>query len=157
MLFVVRHAKAGHRTRWEGPDDLRPLTRAGRRQAEALVDLLGDELAGRPLDRVLSSPSLRCRQTVEPLARKLGLAVEEAPALAEGSDVHAVLALVRSSAAATIVACTHGDVVPLLLEALAEVDGLPLPADYPMKKGSTWVLEERRRRFVTARYLPPPD
>ena len=39
-LLVVRHAHAGDREKWEGPDERRPLTKKGRRQAAGLVDLL---------------------------------------------------------------------------------------------------------------------
>ena len=66
-VYVVRHGKAGSRSGWTEPDDQRPLTKAGRRQAGALADML----AGDHVTRVLSSPYVRCRQTVEPLAERL--------------------------------------------------------------------------------------
>jgi len=68
-MYLVRHAKAGSRSAWSGPDDLRPLTKTGRRQADAL----GDLLAERRVTRVVSSPSVRCRQTVEPLETRAEL------------------------------------------------------------------------------------
>jgi hypothetical protein len=34
MLLVVRHADAGDKARWNGPDGLRPLSPVGRLQAE---------------------------------------------------------------------------------------------------------------------------
>ena len=55
MLLVVRHADAGDKGSWEGPDLLRPLSPAGRRQAEGLVVRLEDF----PVERILSSPTLR--------------------------------------------------------------------------------------------------
>ena len=66
-LYLVRHAKAGQRDRWDGPDHLRPLTRAGRAQAQALAAWLANE----PISRLLSSPYVRCIQTLEPLSQKL--------------------------------------------------------------------------------------
>jgi 8-oxo-dGTP diphosphatase len=163
-LFLVRHAKAGSRREWEGDDDLRPLSKKGRRQAEHLAadlaDRLADDLADRGVARILSSPSVRCVQTVEPLAARLGLKVETADALGEGSDAPEVVALVRELAperSAAVVLCTHGDVIPTLLDALARLDGLRLPADYPCAKGSTWRLEpDEEGRFKTAEYLPAP-
>jgi 8-oxo-dGTP diphosphatase len=65
MLLVVRHADAGDKGSWKGPDSLRPLSPAGCRQAEGLVFRLEDY----PVDRILSGPTRRCQQTVQPLAR----------------------------------------------------------------------------------------
>src|SRR5205809_614665 len=49
-VYLVRHARAGDRHDWGGADDLRPLSKPGRRQAEALVDALRDAR----VDRILS-------------------------------------------------------------------------------------------------------
>ena len=65
MLLLVRHAHAGDKTRWQGPDRLRPLSLAGQAEAAGLVVRLEDF----PIWRILTSPTLRCQQTVEPLAR----------------------------------------------------------------------------------------
>jgi phosphohistidine phosphatase SixA len=138
-VLLVRHARAGHST--AAPDDhLRPLDKRGRRQAEKLVDAL----AAYEVRHILTSPYVRCRQTVEPLAAALGLPVDERPELAEGSTADDVLRLVRSLDRGTAVLCTHGDVV---VELLGEES----------KKGSTWVLEETPDSGLARReYLPPP-
>lgn len=150
-LYLVRHAKAGSRRDWDGPDPERPLSRKGRRQAEGLVHLLAD----RPVRRVLSSPYVRCVQTVEPLAEKLGLLVEDAPALTDRAPPADAVALLRDLAGTTAVLCTHGDLIPPVLDTLAATDGLPLPPDYPCAKGSTWELDVVNGRWLAARYLPP--
>ena len=85
-------------------------------------------LSRHDIRRVLTSPYVRCRQTVEPLAGSLALPVEERPELAEGSTADDVRRLVDSLDGDTAVLCTHGDVVS---EVLGEES----------KKGSTWVLE----------------
>ena len=77
MLLVVRHADTGDQRSWTGPDRLRPLSPAGRRQAEGLVFRLEDY----PVDRILSCPTLRCQQTVQPLARDRFLEIEPLAAL----------------------------------------------------------------------------
>ena len=78
-LLLVRHASSVPPTPG-GPDEHeRPLTDAGLRQAEELVDLL---TAHAP-SRVLSSPYLRAVQTVSPTAAALGVTVETLPALQE--------------------------------------------------------------------------
>jgi phosphohistidine phosphatase SixA len=105
---LLRHASAGHRDRLQDGDDrLRPLDARGRRQAAELVDLL------RPLGlrRLLSSPYVRCIETVGPLAAALELAVEPDDRLAEGSG-RAALELLSEDG---VVLCTHGDVVDELL------------------------------------------
>ncbi len=152
-IYVVRHAKAGDRQKWDGPDDLRPLSKKGQKQAHRLVDLLTE----RPVTRVVSSPSRRCVETVEPLAVQRGLKVEESEALREGVDGATVVGLARSLAGESAVLCTHGDVIPVLLETLAQRDGLPLGDGYRCAKGSTWVLHPGGDgRFAAAEYLSPP-
>ena len=65
---------------WADDDQLRPLDKKGRRQAQKLAA----ELATEDVRRVVSSPYVRCVQTVEPLAAALGLEVELDDRLAEG-------------------------------------------------------------------------
>jgi len=151
--LLVRHAKAGSRKDWDGDDRLRPLSKTGHRQADGLVPLL----VGYPISRVLSSPYVRCVQTVEPLAVKLGLEVEGRPELAEGVDIDEPLRVLRELMSVTAVYCSHGDVIPALLDVLVEEDGLRLHGPDRWPKGSTWVLEAKGHRFVSGLYLPPPD
>jgi broad specificity phosphatase PhoE len=147
--WIVRHARAGDRQRWHGPDELRPLSKRGRQQAEVLAELLAD--AG--VERICTSPSLRCRQTVEPLAARVALPVEDDDDLAEGSGFKGVLHLVRAATANTV-ACTHGDVIDDVLAELARV-GVDVGPRPRCAKGSTWVLDLDGGRIAAARYLPP--
>jgi 8-oxo-dGTP diphosphatase len=139
-ILLLRHTSAGHRRTWGGPDHLRPLDEQGRREAEVLAGLY----APYAVERVLTSPYTRCRQSVEPLARDLGLRVEERIELAEGATRAETLALVDEVSGQSAVLCTHGDIVAELLgeESL---------------KGSTWVLEPGPEgNFTRLEYLPPP-
>jgi phosphohistidine phosphatase SixA len=52
MLLVVRHADAGDKRTWKGPDSLRPLSPTGHHQAEGLIVRLEDY----PVERILCSP-----------------------------------------------------------------------------------------------------
>jgi 8-oxo-(d)GTP phosphatase len=79
VILLVRHASAGDRYEWEGDDDLRPLDERGRRQADELTELLAEF----EVTRLLSSPSLRCIQTVEPFAQARGLDIEIRDELSE--------------------------------------------------------------------------
>lgn len=149
--YVVRHAKAGDRSDWQGDDRLRPLSKPGLRQAEALVDLLKDAA----IQTVLSSPYLRCMQTVEFLARRFGLQVAQEANLAEGAGGGSLIQLIRRSGSRNVVLCTHGDVIEEFLGHLIR-DGLVLRAHARSDKGSTWVLAEEGGQILSARYIAAP-
>lgn len=100
-VVLLRHASAGHRDDWEGDDLLRPLDEKGWKQARKLAR----ELRRLGVTRALSSPYVRCVQTLEPL----GLVVEHDERLAEGAPPQAARTLLASLDDA--VACTHGDIV----------------------------------------------
>lgn len=157
-LFLVRHAEARPRGGWSGPDELRPLSPKGRRQATGLVHVLGDRF---PIGRLVSSPSLRCIETLSPLAAVLGVTLEVTGVLAEGVDPDDAVRLARTAATPpgaddALVLCTHGDLIPKVLEVLEEADGVELGRSPRCQKGSTWVFEGKRGGFTTATYIPPP-
>jgi broad specificity phosphatase PhoE len=152
-VLLVRHAKAGDRSSWTGPDEERPLSGKGRRQAGALIDALGD---WKP-KRVLSSRYARCVETVDPIAKKLGLRVERIDSLVEGAAIRDTLRLIDEVLAdGDAVLCSHGDVIPAVIDALIERDGLELPDEYGWAKGSTWILEGSPGHVTAARYIAPP-
>jgi 8-oxo-(d)GTP phosphatase len=151
-VLLIRHAQAGSRRDSKVPDGQRRLSARGLKQARSLVETL----EGFSPQRILSSPAVRCVQTVAPLAKALNVKVEEAEDLSEGAGLSA-LALVRNVACEKIALCTHGDVIPDILVALADEDHLDLGSRPRQAKGSVWVLEADGSRFVKAIYLPPPD
>ena len=104
MILLVRHASAGDREAWEDDDRLRPLDERGRRQAVQLIELL----APYRLERILSSPALRCVQTVEPLALARGLSIEVSDELSEERQHLDGAALVRSLQGVDAAVSCHG-------------------------------------------------
>ncbi len=150
-IYVVRHAKAGDRADWKSDDRLRPLTKSGRRQAEELAAWLKKE----PIDAILSSPYVRCLQTVEPLAEQRKLPVVPRKDLEEGSGGESILRLAQEFKGRNVVLCTHGDLVEELLEQLI-AEGLVSRARVQLEKGSTWILEEKNGRITGATYRPAP-
>jgi 8-oxo-dGTP diphosphatase len=103
-LLLIRHASAGDRDDWVGDDLLRPLDGRGRSQAAGLPELLSDyEIA-----RVLSSPAVRCVQTVEPLARSRGLDIAVREELSEDQQGEAGAELVRALIGEQAAICVHG-------------------------------------------------
>jgi 8-oxo-dGTP diphosphatase len=149
-VYLVRHAKAGSRKAWTDDDELRPLSKPGKAQARALAK----RLAGDGITRVLSSPYVRCRQTVEPLAEGRGVPVEPSDALREGASLPDSLRLVEKVAGENAVLCTHGDVLCNLLLHFAEL-GVDLQTDR-IEKGSVWALELDDGEVRSATYHPPP-
>jgi 8-oxo-dGTP diphosphatase len=119
-VILLRHASAGDRGAWDGDDIMRPLDKRGRKQASKLRD----ELRARGVKRVVSSPYVRCMQTVAPL----GLEIVPDERLAEGAserDTRELLATLDDA-----VACTHGDVVENVLgRSLKKGAGVVLDGD----------------------------
>jgi len=152
-IFLIRHAKAGDRTLWSLPDDQRPLSDPGLRQAEDIAEALGN----RPLAKLASSPYLRCTQTLEPLARRRDMGVEITDALGEGADPTQALAwLAQETRSGSFAASTHGDVMMLGVEELLD-RGVRLRGDkVDFKKGCTWELTVVDGVYTMARYKRPP-
>lgn len=151
-LLLVRHAHARARKDWTGEELARPLTNQGLRQAQGLVSFVSR--FGGP-SRLVSSPSLRCLQTVAPLAARFEVQVEQDLSVAEGESSKAV-SLVRNLASQGVpVVCTHGDVIVEILVALADEDRVDLGPRPKQAKGSIWALEAKNGKFVSAQYFPP--
>ncbi|WP_238154656.1 NUDIX hydrolase [Ornithinimicrobium sufpigmenti] len=121
-LLVVRHAHALSRDDWSGPDEKRPLSRSGVRRAQGRMAAV---LAAYAPQLVLSSPAVRCTDSVLPYCRATGVEVVTRKGLSEEGfaadrskvDKHLDKVLARGEAAAL---CTHGPVLPTLLTRLAD-------------------------------------
>jgi phosphohistidine phosphatase SixA len=146
MPLLVRHAHAGNKARWQGPDSLRPLSRSGLAEAAGLVVRLRDY----PVGQILSSPTVRCRQTVQPLADDRGLPIEPVPALGVAAELDQVLALLAEDRLRNAVVCTHGELIGQVVARLAAGEA---PLAWP--KGSAWLIEGVDGRLSLGRYLPP--
>ncbi len=150
-LYVVRHADAGHRSGRTEPDEARPLSDRGQRQADGLRDQLDDPA----ITRLVASPYVRCVQTLVPLGDLLGIVVELDERLAEGQGALGALALAAELRDTTAAVCSHGDVIPDLLEALL-AGGTKLKGELKWQKASTWVLSWDGDHLAKGKYLPPP-
>ena len=151
-IYLIRHAKAKNRLTWEEPDDLRPLTKRGRREARTIADRLREE----PVARLVSSPFVRCLQTLEPLAVALELPIETTDELAEGADAErAAMLLLALAESEPIACCTHGDVLFGVVDLVAGA-GVPLDGPPVAPVASAWVLEAEDGQFVGARFVAQP-
>ncbi|MFM8815053.1 MAG: SixA phosphatase family protein [Actinomycetes bacterium] len=149
-LFLVRHAKAGKRSQWDTDDSLRPLVAEGVRQAEVIAESIA------PLHptALFSSPYVRCMQTLEPLSRATGLHVAPHDLLAEGVDFSRTVEWMHTLADGAVM-CSHGDVIPEVIDAL-ERRGMEVSGFRESRKGSVWILDRLDDQFTAGHAWPPP-
>ena len=124
--------------------------RSGRHEAHGLLPQLRDY----PITRIVSSPAVRCLQTVEPLAQRRGLPVEPADALGVDADPAALVGLLLDPAAGEAVLCSHGELIGAVLTRLVGPD-LADVGQLTWPKGSAWVLEVDAGQIRQTHYLPP--
>jgi len=149
-LYLVRHAKAGERRTWSGDDADRPLSKKGWKQAAALAD----RLARYGATALYSSSYLRCVQTLEPLAAAIGAEIRIDKRLIEGEPFEPVLDLLTDVEAGAVL-CSHGDVVPAVIQALHR-RGMDVQTPPDWRKASVWVLRRSGTRITTGKVWPPP-
>jgi 8-oxo-dGTP diphosphatase len=150
VVYVVRHAKAGERRVWDGDDADRPLSRRGWRQSEAVAKRLQKHGA----TALYSSGYVRCMQTLEPLATRLGVTVREEPRLFEYQLFEPVLELLAEVEKGAVL-CSHGDIIPATIQALQR-RGMTVhtPADWG--KASVWVLQRKGDKITSGKVWPAP-
>ncbi|MFW0786761.1 NUDIX hydrolase [Gordonia sp. CPCC 206044] len=156
-LLLVRHARAGRRSRYKGDDRERPLDQLGRRQAAELAGLL--EIFG--ATRVHAADRVRCEQTVAPLAESLGVPITIEKALSEESyrsDPVAAQQRIQEIArdvSAVHAVCSQGKVIPPMMTWWSQRDDITLPPKRN-RKGSVWVLSTLGGRLVAADHIDSP-
>lgn len=143
---MLRHALAVPRDTWNGDDLDRPLVEEGRIRADELSTMLG----ARGVTRIVSSPALRCVETVEPYAGVVGTFLEIDDRLAERtrfSDVDRSAGALLDHAMPTVV-CTHRPTLPWLFSALG-TQGVELAP------GEGTVVHHRRGTVLAVEPLGP--
>ncbi|WNM40673.1 NUDIX hydrolase [Micromonospora halotolerans] len=149
-VLLVRHAHAGKRGTWTGPDTGRPLDDEGWAQARALAPLVA---LVRPA-RLVSASARRCVQTLDPAAALLDLPVEvvgdlDEPRPGQQPDECALAAAARLTALAQdgepVAVCSQGKVIPGALEGLTGRSD-----DYTTPKGGGWLLAFTGDRLLAA-------
>jgi len=151
VIYLVRHAKAGERRVWEGDDEARPLSKFGWKQSEAIAK----RLTAKGATSLHSSPSVRCMQTLEPLAKRLGVEVEADQRLFEGEPFEPVLDLLGEVGTGAVL-YSHGDIVPDVIQALVR-RGMEVQNTPDWRKGSIWVLKRKGDRITKGKVWPPPS
>jgi 8-oxo-dGTP diphosphatase len=156
VFVLVRHAHAYAKRRWTGPDDERPLSRRGEEQARDLVPALVQLGA----TRLLSSPTLRCRQTLQPASEELWVPVQPISTLAVDAQADELLELLSSAEVRDAALCTHGETLRVLSQAWQplwrETTRSPPPDVSGTPKGGCWVVENYGTPEATAHFLGRP-
>ncbi|MGO9081460.1 MAG: NUDIX domain-containing protein [Streptosporangiaceae bacterium] len=151
-LMLVRHASAGRKSQWSGPDLDRPLDAQGAADAAALAGLLACYGRGA---RVISSPAERSVATVAPYAALTGTQVEREPLFTadrEDAGPAAERAAAIAAAGQPTVICAHRENLPVLLGVICRRLGAPPPAGPQLRKGGFWVLHVAGERLVAAEH-----
>ena len=144
-VYVVRHSLAVPKKQWDGKDDDRPLNRRGWVQSKVLTKWS----RGLELDSVLSSPSLRCLDTVAGIAAAHDLPVISRKELAIGDgQVFKEFVIARLADEADTLLCTHGETILPVLHGLrpATISG----PKFGVAKGSVWTLTQSPRGIVAS-------
>lgn len=150
-LYVVRHAKAGERRAWTGDDIDRPLSKRGWKQSE----LVAKRLAKLEPSQLFSSPYIRCIQTLEPLGERTDQPVTVDQRLCEDEPFEPVLELLREAPSRSVM-CTHGDIIPMTMQALSR-RGMKLDSAPDWRKAAVWVLKRNKQgEIVHGKVWPPP-
>lgn len=147
-VIVLRHAKAKPRSTWAGAEGERTLAATGKRQALAVGRLLE---AWHP-ERIISSPWIRCMQTVFPYSKASGISIKEKRSLTEADNARAPRRARKTAESLfekrdrAVVLCTHRPVLPTVLHVLGEHVGKRLRSHLPthdpyLKPGEMWVLQ----------------
>ena len=110
-MTIVRHALAREKKSWPGPDLERPLDPTGERQAVGLASLLMKH----KVRRIISSPAIRCVQTMQPLAEAANVPIELWDELGRDAETTRLMACFTDPAYRDAVLCTHGEVLHQLL------------------------------------------
>jgi 8-oxo-dGTP diphosphatase len=141
QFILLRHARAGSKLRDRARDFERRLDPKGREVALRLPETIA--VYPRP-ELILSSPFRRCVQTVEPLARALGMHVVEDERFTPNRSAKAVREAFGDSPANSVV-CTHGEVITMLFDGTVKC-----------AKGAFWIVERRKGTFIPTLYVEAP-
>lgn len=141
ILFIVRHA---HRNKPQGSAFDNGLSPKGILQAKKLRK----RLAKFNKAALISSPKIRCEQTLRPLAKRNQTSIKIDPHLLEKFETQIlfekrIMAFFRSwkrSKAVTTIICSHGDWIPRFTR-------LTLGTSIPLKKGGYIECRLYRNQF----------
>jgi len=138
-VIVLRHAQARTRNGWKADDMERPLTKPGEAQSQKLAPLL----RAYGVKYILTSPAIRCAQTLDAYARSIKALMEVDDRLAEETKPRAVERSIATvlERKGPIAVCSHRPTLPWIFATL-RVESRELA------QGEGVVVHHRRGRVV---------
>ena len=148
----MRPARAEKRADWSGPSGTRPLTAEGEAQASALATWLSEF----PLTHLACGSRRHCRETLEPLAAKLGLSIHVDDRLDRDVEPHTLLARLRELERQDAVVCLSRS---MLLDSVSGLVGDSVELEGLCERASTWLLEgdPLRATYFAPRAMAPEN
>jgi 8-oxo-dGTP diphosphatase len=178
-LDIFIHLETLGRENWTGDFHACPLNQAGRRQAVRIAE----ELGAAPIQGIFSSPAVRCRESLEPLAERCGLRIVVLPVLRSAGGFPApgptwerpdrppptplggafsagVVVRSLSEIRAQVpdgraVLCSYGDIIPTVLAFLAGAHDLEMPARVSNRGGVYTITWDGERVSLGSREASP--
>ena len=155
-LIMLRHAKAIAREEWQSEDEDRPLEQLGQQQARRMLSLY--QVYG--LTQIHTSDAVRCHDTVEQMAKALGIAMKITNKISEYTwkknkekAIDYAKDLIKENE--PILLCSHNPVLPRMMEKLTK----KIDFDYPSNKlepGESWVLHHNKKEVLQIDRLEAP-
>ena len=129
-VVAVRHGKAVSPQAWDGPDSTRPLMQRGTDQAGGIAA----GIAAFGPEKIISSTAARCLATIDPLSKLTKLPVKANAGISQdayesGDETVAEVVRKRLKKKVSVVLCSHGPVLPRIIEQVA------LQTDSPIDVG----------------------
>ena len=128
-VVAVRHGKAVPPGTWDGPDATRPLMQRGTDQAAGIAA----GIAAFGPDKIISSTAARCLATIDPLSKLTKLPVKQNAGISQdayesGDATVAEVVRKRLKKKVSVVLCSHGPVLPRIIEQVALQTDSPVDA-----------------------------
>lgn len=119
-IVALRHGSAVAPSSWDGPDATRPLLQRGSDQALSVAPAI----AAYAPEKLVSSTAVRCASTIAPLAGFLSMPVKATAKISQdayesGEASVAEVIAKRLKKKQTAVLCSHGPVLPDIIEEVA--------------------------------------
>jgi 8-oxo-dGTP pyrophosphatase MutT (NUDIX family)/phosphohistidine phosphatase SixA len=140
-IIALRHGKAVPPGSWDGPDSTRPLLHRGLEQSENVAPAIA---AWAP-KKLISSTAVRCLATIEPVSALTGVLVKQSAGISQDayedgtSRVRKVVRR-RLEKRESVVLCSHGPVLPEIIDEIAGATGTPL--DAPLRRAGMLATAE---------------
>ena len=155
-LIMLRHAKALEREEWQGEDEDRPLEQLGQQQARRMLSLY--QVYG--LTQIHTSDAVRCHDTVEQMAKALGIALTITNKVSEYTwkknkekAIDYAKDLIKINE--PIILCSHNPVLPRMMEKLTKKIDFDFPSN-KLQPGESWILHHNGKKVVQIDRLEAP-